>query len=106
MARVVYDHVTKRFGDVFAVNDVSLDIRRGNNVQHMVFARPFPAFDATDPVDMSGDEVAADPRGERSAAVSVDCGSDQNQRLSSPNAQPAVPETESESWNVIASVSS
>lgn len=26
MARVVYDHVTKRFGDVLAVNDVSLDI--------------------------------------------------------------------------------
>ncbi len=26
MARVVYDHVTKRFGDVIAVNDLSLDI--------------------------------------------------------------------------------
>jgi multiple sugar transport system ATP-binding protein len=26
MARVVYDHVTKRFGDVVAVNDLSLDV--------------------------------------------------------------------------------
>jgi len=26
MARVIYDHVTKRFGDVLAVNDLSLDI--------------------------------------------------------------------------------
>ncbi len=26
MARVIYDHVSKRFGDVLAVNDVSLDI--------------------------------------------------------------------------------
>ena len=26
MARVVYDHVTKRFGDVPAVNDLSLDV--------------------------------------------------------------------------------
>jgi multiple sugar transport system ATP-binding protein len=26
MARVVYDHVTKRFGDVLAVNDLSLDV--------------------------------------------------------------------------------
>jgi multiple sugar transport system ATP-binding protein len=27
MARVVYEHVTKRYGDVFAVNDLSLEIR-------------------------------------------------------------------------------
>jgi multiple sugar transport system ATP-binding protein len=26
MARIIYDHVTKRFGDVVAVNDLSLDI--------------------------------------------------------------------------------
>jgi len=26
MAKVVYEHVTKRFGDVIAVNDLSLEI--------------------------------------------------------------------------------
>ncbi|HID86227.1 MAG TPA: ATP-binding cassette domain-containing protein, partial [Anaerolineae bacterium] len=29
MAHVIYDHVTKRFGDVIAVNDLNLEVAEG-----------------------------------------------------------------------------
>ncbi|MGC8826070.1 MAG: ATP-binding cassette domain-containing protein, partial [Anaerolineae bacterium] len=37
MASVTYDHVTKRFGDVIAVNDLSIHIEDG---EFLVFVGP------------------------------------------------------------------